>query len=83
MVSRTGGRSSGLLSTDGVRGRAGETRKEKRMGEVEWWKEGGLFEADAPGWVNWDRFYRVSNGRQGAQTSSRGSREATGGSEQK
>lgn len=66
MVFRTGGRSSGLLSTDGVRGRAGETRKEKRVGKVEWQKEGGLFEAGAPGWVSWDRFYRVSNGRQGA-----------------
>lgn len=55
-----------MLSTDGMRGRAGETRKQKRVGEVKWQKEGGLFEADAPGWVSWDRFYTVSNGRQGA-----------------
>lgn len=55
-----------MLSTDGVRGKAGETRKEKRVGEVEWRKEGGFFEADAPAWVSQDRFYRVSNGRQGA-----------------
>lgn len=64
MLSRAaflGSRPSGLLNTGGVRGRqckrmAGEARKGEREQGREWRKEDGLSEAEAPGWVCWDRF---------------------------